>query len=78
MIHKLGDDYYPKNVDLFASKPVRSYAQTLEEIRLKSLNLNRMELRAPHCEVVVNIDLPFGHLRPVNNFFDRQIITAKL
>ncbi|CAG2104825.1 unnamed protein product, partial [Medioppia subpectinata] len=63
-----GDDYYPDSVDLFATKPVKSYAKSLGEIRAKSGRLNRLELRGVDCEVVVDADcpMPCGHIAPVN------------
>ena len=71
-----GDDLYPNAVELMATKPVRVYPQSLEEIRNKSIRMNRMELRGTHCNVVVNTDMPLKHIRPVSQYFD--LIGSKL
>ena len=74
-----GDNVYPDTVELIASKPVRAYGQTMDWIRNRSKSLNRLEIRGSECDVVVNIDMPLGHIRPVpHQHITDQFTCAKL
>ena len=60
-----GDSMYPENPDVIGKKPVPDYPQSVLEIRNKTIDLNRIELRGPTCMSFCNIKLPNGHLAPI-------------
>jgi len=60
-----GDDTYPQDPDLIGKKPIPDYPQTLEEMRVKTTHMNRLELRGPTCQAFCNIKLNCGHLSPM-------------
>lgn len=59
-----GDDMFPEEPDIIGRKPVPDYPGCVEDIRLKTVNLNRMELKGPTCVIYCNTDLKYGHLSP--------------
>ena len=76
-----GDDLYPETVELFLRKPIKTYGQSVREIRAKSQRLNRMELSGIDCEVVShNSAQPCGHIAPVSQYLtlNSTLSTAKL
>ncbi|XP_054157475.1 acyl-coenzyme A diphosphatase NUDT19-like [Oppia nitens] len=73
-----GDDYYPTRVEVFADKQAQSYSLSLREMRAKSCRLNRIELMGTNSDVVVNIDMPSKHIRPVCQYYERHTICANL
>lgn len=56
-----GDDFYEAGPEVNSK-----YLPTIQEVRLKSKYLNRIELRAPTMTAVCNIKLPYGHESPVS------------
>lgn len=56
-----GDDFYEKGPEINSK-----YQPTLEEVRMRSKTLNRIELRAPIMTAICNVNLPFGHTGPVS------------
>lgn len=58
MLSLPGDDHYNKDSEV-------KHLPTLDEIRSKSANLNRIELRAPIMRAVCNINLSHGHTSPI-------------
>ncbi|XP_074594561.1 acyl-coenzyme A diphosphatase NUDT19-like [Brevipalpus obovatus] len=62
-----GDDLYPAEPDLVGLKPVPDYPQTLQEMRTKSKNMNRIELTGPISNCVCNRKLSCGHLSPITD-----------
>ena len=73
-----GDDIYPDNVELVATKPVRAYPQSLDQMRRKAVHLNRLELRGTDSIVLVNIDMPYGHISPLSSPYECALRTAYL
>ncbi|CAG2109710.1 unnamed protein product [Medioppia subpectinata] len=59
-----GDDSYPSDPDLIGKKPIPDFPQSLEEMRAKTVHMNRLELRGPTCQAYCNIKLNCGHLSP--------------
>lgn len=56
-----GDDYFEKGVEVNSR-----YLPTLEEIRVQSKCLNRIELRAPTMTALCNVTLSNGHDSPIS------------
>jgi nucleoside diphosphate-linked moiety X motif protein 19 len=55
-----GDEFFEKPPEVNSK-----YLPTLEEMRIRSKNLNRIELRAPTMIAVSNVKLDFGHVTPI-------------
>ena len=55
-----GDEFYEKPPEVNSR-----YLPTLEEMRIRSSRLNRIELRAPTMIAVSNVNLTHGHLSPI-------------
>ncbi|XP_076323344.1 acyl-coenzyme A diphosphatase NUDT19-like isoform X2 [Tachypleus tridentatus] len=60
-----GDDLYPENPDYYGQNPQIDFQYTLEELKAKSNNLHRMEVKGPISTVICNISSPCGHLTPL-------------
>lgn len=58
------DDLYPQDPDFVGLKPVPDFPQTLDEMRLKFKNFNRIELRGPVCSCICTCKLSCGHPSP--------------
>lgn len=61
-----GDELYPKDVDLFGKLPMPDYPLSINEMREKSIKINRIELRGIVCLSLCNQQLNCGHLSPVS------------
>lgn len=55
-----GDEFYDKPPEVNSK-----YLPSLDEMRLRSKRLNRIELRAPTMIAVSNLKLDYGHLTPI-------------
>jgi nucleoside diphosphate-linked moiety X motif protein 19 len=62
-----GDDYFDKQI---TTKSLPS----LDEVRMRSTNLNRLELRAPIFKAVSTIKLPCGHVTPVSYPHESSVV----
>lgn len=60
MLSLPGDEYYEKGANVNSK-----HLPSLDEIRGKSSNINRIELRAPIMRAVCNINLTHGHTSPI-------------
>lgn len=55
-----GDEFYEKPPEVNSK-----YLPTIDEMRMRSSSLNRIELRAPTMTAVSNVKLSHGHLTPI-------------
>lgn len=71
----LGDDLFtdedgdPKSVE---------FPYALEDLRSRSKNLHRMEIRGPQCTIYCNISPPNGHLQPLTYRSSQPIVQSFL
>ncbi|UYV83698.1 NUDT19 [Cordylochernes scorpioides] len=74
-----GDELYPAEPDLLrqsASHP--EFSLTLEQLRAKSRQLNRMEIRGPSVSIVCAMEKACGHLNPVNGHLEDSTVQSFL
>lgn len=73
-----GDDLYTDECDEQGVQKSIEYPFALEDLRTRSKNLHRMEIRGPQCTIYCNISPRCGHLQPLTFRSSQPVVQSFL
>ncbi|XP_035205052.1 nucleoside diphosphate-linked moiety X motif 19-like isoform X1 [Stegodyphus dumicola] len=73
-----GDDLFPEEPDYEGVQKPVEFPHALEDLRSRSKNLHRMEIRGPQCTMYCNVSPSCGHLQPLTYKSSQPVIQSFL